>query len=225
MSRTNPVDDWLQKRLVKYERWLEQGRIPFSSKVIPVNQSLETAQTVMPSSQILEYLRQARAIALGDCDCRTHFQRCDGPREVCLFLDQTADQLVQKGKARFVTFEIAAEKLSMANDHGLVHLTLCNPDQYPYAICSCCKCCCHDLQFLLDFGRTGLVARSDFIAVHDSDVCVECGICADRCVFEARSMANGALTYDPGKCYGCGLCITTCPTQAIRMEPNSTPAT
>lgn len=223
MHQSDPMDDWLKKRLDKYDRWLQHGRIPFSSKVIPISRSLEITPAIMPSSQVLEYLHQAGSIALADCACRTHYQRCDNPVDVCLFLDQTADQLVEKGEARVVTIATAAKQLSLANDHGLVHLTLCSPDQYPYAICSCCACCCHDLQFLLEFDRTDLVARSDYVAVHDPESCTDCGICVDRCVFGARAIQDGALAYDPDQCYGCGLCITTCPTQAIRLAPNSAP--
>lgn len=218
MHQPRPMDDWLKKYINKYDRWLEQDRIPFSSKVIPVSRSLDSTPVILPSSKVLEYLSQAHSIALTDCACRIHYRRCDNPTEVCLFLDPTADILAQKGKARLVTVETATAQLELADRHGLVHLALCSPDQYPYAICSCCSCCCHDLQLLLNHERTDLVARSGYVAFHDPDICIGCGVCADRCVFGARITADGTPVFDPGQCYGCGLCVSTCPVEAIRME-------
>ena len=60
-----------------------------------------------------------------------------------------------------------------------------------------------------------LKAGSEYIAVGDEQLCSSCGICADRCVFEARTMENGVVKYNPDKCYGCGLCVTACPNDAI----------
>jgi len=119
--------------------------------------------------------------------------------------------------ARHVDFKEAAESLKLANEHGLIHLTLYNPEQHVYALCSCCECCCHDIYFMKKLGRPDLVAHADYIVAVDKNTCVDCGKCADRCIFDAQVVENSKVIFRQEKCYGCGLCVTTCPTGAIQM--------
>ena len=214
----HPGDDpYLDERLERYDRWLRQGRIPTSSKVIPVGKSLSHLQWVLPTAQVRELLRNARSYALTDCSCRSRYRRCDNPLEVCFLLNDVADLMVQRGEARRVDLPEAEERAALAEKLGLVHLTIYNPEQHVYAICSCCPCCCHDLQFMMRFDRPDMVAHADYIAATDMDQCAHCGLCVERCVFGARIMEGDTLVERLDKCLGCGLCVTTCPTEAITM--------
>ena len=65
---------------------------------------------------------------------RTHYRRCDHPRDVCLLLDAVADAFVAKKKARKVTMQSAIEILKKANQSGLVQLALCRPDHEIFCI-------------------------------------------------------------------------------------------
>ena len=49
-----PTDPYLEERLRRYDRWVAQGRIPVSSRVVPVRESLSTQQWVLPTEQVLE---------------------------------------------------------------------------------------------------------------------------------------------------------------------------
>jgi len=211
-------DTYLEKRLNRYDRWIREGRVPFSSKVIPVRESLASQQWVLPSEQVIEFLRNARCFALANCACRSRYQRCDNPLEVCFFINDAADRYVAEGTARYVSLKEAVTALRQANERGLVHLTIYNPEQYIYAICSCCPCCCHDLQFLRLYGRSDLIAHSEYIAQTDVEACVHCGDCVERCVFGARVWQDGQMRYDADVCYGCGLCVTTCSADAITVQ-------
>jgi len=211
-------DTYLEKRLARYDRWVQEGRVPFSSKVVPVGESLATQQWVVPTEQVVEFLRNARSFALIDCECRTRYQRCDNPVEVCFLINDAADACLAQGIGRPVSLEEAAARLHQANERGLVHLTIYNPGQYVYAVCSCCSCCCHDLQFLKVFGRGDLVAYSEYVAWTDMDACIHCGDCIERCVFESRTWQNERMSYEPDACYGCGLCVTVCPVDATVMQ-------
>ena len=51
-------DDFLQDRLARYDRWYREGKIPFSSRVIPVRESIKAQQWVVPTEQVLELLRE-----------------------------------------------------------------------------------------------------------------------------------------------------------------------
>jgi ferredoxin len=210
-------DEELKKRLNRYDGWVKEGKIPYSSKVIPVQQSLEFLQWVLPTQQVLGILRNSRSFALADCLCRTKSKQCDNPLEVCFFTNDVADKKVEQGMARHVSLQEATEVLKLANEHGLVHLTIYNPEQHVHALCSCCECCCHDIGFMKKLGRPDLVAHADYVAVVDTEACVQCGVCAERCIFGAQSGEPGDVVFDQDKCYGCGLCAQTCEADAIRM--------
>lgn len=217
-------DEYLEERLAKFDRWIKEGKIPSSSKVIPLAESVSGLQWVLPTQQVFEILRNMRTFALANCMCRERYKRCDNPLEICIFTNDTADQQVAEGKARYITLEEAKEKLKLAHEHGLVHLTFYSPNQYIYALCSCCECCCHDLQFMKKYQRPDLIAHADYIAEVDASACVQCGICVERCVFDAQEKKGDAIVFHREKCYGCGVCVTTCPAGAIQMKLRKTPS-
>ncbi len=210
-------DPFLEERLADYDRWLREGGIRFSSRVVPVGEVLEAEPWVVPQEQVIEFLRGARSFALAPCACRSHYRRCNNPLEVCFLLDETADRHVKEGLARRVTLAEAKERLRLADRRGLVHLTIFMPPEKVYAVCSCCPCCCHELQILKRYGRVDLVARSDYVAQTDVAACVGCGACVGRCVFGARRVDENRMHYAETACYGCGLCITACPAGATRL--------
>ncbi len=210
-------DKALEKRMHQYDRWVKDGKIPSSSKVIPVQQSLGGLQWVLPTQQVFEILRNSRSFALAKCLCRTTHKRCDNPLEVCFYTNDVADRKVDKGEARRVSLQEAQQALKLANAHGLVHLTIYNPEQHVFALCSCCECCCHDIEFMKKLGRPDLVAHANYVAVVDTDACDHCGVCTERCVFGAQICESEAVVLYQDKCYGCGLCVSTCASNAIRM--------
>jgi len=212
------MDAFLGERLGKYDHWLREEKISFSSKVVPVRESLEATQWVLPTEQVLKILENVRSIALTNCVCRSHYRRCDGPVDVCLLINDYGDRFVQKGLARHIAYEEAVDVLRSANAEGLVHLSLYRPDHELYALCSCCPCCCHDLQLLKACGRTDLVVHSEYIAVTDMESCIHCGECIDRCFFGARIREGGQMIYNADACYGCGLCVTICPEEATILQ-------
>jgi hypothetical protein len=67
------MDSHLKKYIDKYDKWL---------KVIPVGESLDTVNRILPSQQAEKILKDARLIALLECVCRTRYNRCDKPRHV-----------------------------------------------------------------------------------------------------------------------------------------------
>ncbi len=215
-------DEWLEERLERYDGWIKEGKIPTSSKVIPIREALSAQQWVLPTQQVLEIIRNARSFALAPCGCRPRYKRCDNPVEVCLYLNDVADTMVKDGKARRVSLDEANERLKLANEHGLVHLTFYKPDQFIYALCSCCECCCHDIQFMKKYQRPDLIAHADYVAEVDGDACIQCGACVKRCMFGAQESDGKAVVFHQNKCYGCGLCISTCPANAIKMKLRAT---
>jgi MinD superfamily P-loop ATPase len=48
--------------------------------------------------------------------------------------------------------------------------------------------------------------------------CIDCGICAEKCRFDAISNASGQYTVDAVDCEGCGYCYHLCPENAISLK-------
>ena len=218
MKNNSSIDPFLNERVARYDRWLSKSKISHSSRVVPIHESIDTSQYVLPTERAVEIIRGARSIAVANCECREHYGRCDHPLEVCLLLNEVGDEYVSEGSARSIEEEEAVGILKLANERGLVHLTLYRPDHEIYALCSCCSCCCHELQIVRLYGRKDLMVRSDYTAVTDSEACIDCGRCADRCIFGARVLKNNEMKYDADACMGCGLCVTICPVAASSME-------
>ncbi len=217
MEKEKYADAFLEKRIAKYDEWLGKGRISYASKVIPVSESFTTKQWVLPTEQAMEILVNAKSVAVQNCECRTHYQRCDNPLEVCFLLNDVGDKLVTKRKARHVDLKEAAEILQNANQSGLVHLSLYMPDHEIFALCSCCPCCCHDLQIVRRFDRKDIMVHSEYVAVTGFEDCIHCGECVERCVFDARVFQDEKMAYNNESCVGCGLCVTVCPVGATSM--------
>lgn len=216
--RPRKQDPFLEKYLKQYDKWLDAGEISYASKVVPVRESFDAQQWVISSEQALEILRSAETIALTNCVCRSHYKRCDHPLDVCVLLDEIAAKYVAKQNARYVALKEAEAVLKNANQGGLVHLSFYMPGNKMYAFCSCCDCCCHDLQLMRLYGRSDIIARSEYVVTTDSEACNDCGECIERCFFGARTWQEEKMDYNPEACYGCGLCITVCPEEATELR-------
>ena len=52
-------------------------------------------------------------------------------------------------------------------------------------------------------------------AIIDPELCTSCGLCQEKCRFEAIIEDGEAYRVDPLKCEGCKLCVSLCPAEAI----------
>ncbi|MCP3942842.1 MAG: 4Fe-4S dicluster domain-containing protein [Desulfobacteraceae bacterium] len=218
MKKEKYIDSYLEGYLLKYDKWLNKGQISHSSKVIPVLKSLSAEQWVLPTEQVMKILHNAKSVAVKNCECRVHYKRCDKPLEVCFLLNEVGDRLVAGGKARHVDLKEIGDILIKANESGLVHLGLYMPDHELFALCSCCSCCCHDLQIVKHYERKDLIVRSEYLAFTNFTDCIHCGECIGRCVFGARVFTDEKMEYNAEGCLGCGLCVTSCPVEATSMR-------
>lgn len=187
---------------------------------IPVNAEIGVEHRVYDMSEMKEILLDADRISVHDCGCKTAYDNCDAPRDVCVGINKTADELIADGKtnSKEITVEEAMKVLQRSHEAGLVHMAYSmEGDTKPGLICSCCACCCHTLGSLVRNRLHTQILTSKYIAIDDSEKCTDCGICVDRCAFQSRQMVDGRLAYDDTLCFGCGVCISTCPTNAISL--------
>jgi len=77
-----------------------------------------------------------------------------------------------------------------------------------------------DLNLLLHSEAARTFPFEDtFLAEIDPGLCDGCGVCADRCTFNAIGMEEGVAVVDAMKCEGCGLCEIVCPLAGTESMP------
>lgn len=209
----------MQKRKDWTKEDIREYGAGFSAVVVPINVTFEGKQRILDTTQVEKLLRKARTIAISNCECRIRVRNCDAPLDVCLHIDSAAEDRIEEGAGKAVTLTEALANLRRTNDAGLVHIAVAerggNSLQY---ICSCCPCCCYSIASLKRFGFNDSLVSSEIIAVQHDNSCDDCGLCAERCHFGARTMSHGKLIFGPEKCFGCGLCISSCQSNAISLE-------
>jgi len=208
--------DYTEKELEENAETLEKA------VTIPVNIEIEAEHRVYDLSEMKEILSKADRIVLLDCGCRTDYGNCNAPRDVCMNIGDAAEEALEMKRLnpRLIRLDEALQTLERSHRAGLVHMAYTmKGDEVPTVICSCCSCCCHTLGGLIRFGIATEVLTSRYVAEDDEPKCIRCGVCVDRCTFNARQLEDGDLLYDESQCFGCGLCVTTCPTETIKLVP------
>jgi Na+-translocating ferredoxin:NAD+ oxidoreductase subunit B len=197
---------------------------PSVHRIIPIEKSIPVSIDVMPYEKASTYLDEAKSWGVLNCICRVQQkligQGCDHPVENCLVFSTHPGAFDRRDEIRSLSKEEALEVLAEADREGLVHSTNNAQDGVNY-ICNCCTCSCGVLRGIVEYGNQSSVARSDFYALVDEDLCNACEDCIDRCMFDAIEMDGASAVVDSHTCYGCGLCITSCETSAISLLQKS----
>jgi Pyruvate/2-oxoacid:ferredoxin oxidoreductase delta subunit len=184
--------------------------------------------TVMLLHEVEEMIEASEEIVVQPCDCRKLGENCNRPVETCIWLDDGARQVLDRGHGRRLTKEEAIQLLRKADKKGLMHTADSEwRERGLHAICNCCACDCYPFRAARDLGSKGVWPKSHYIVQHDRDLCNQCGACVKRCNFDAfyhdgsTIEVNGKIkktvAVDLEKCWGCGLCANTCPEGAIEM--------
>jgi Pyruvate/2-oxoacid:ferredoxin oxidoreductase delta subunit len=189
-------------------------------------------------SEVLDWERatacvaEARRVSVTNCYCRHKAKHldagCDYPMESCVSLGVAADYLIRHGFGREISQQEGLELLTAAREAGLVHIAD-NVQQDIAYICSCCSCCCVELQSV----RAGkaIVLPSGFRPAHDAMKCTGCGRCVHACPVQALSLVSRGeesrrllSRIDYERCLGCGVCASVCRHDALKMERRPQPA-
>ncbi len=203
------------------------GHSPSLMRVVPINVKIDAQHQVLTYEDMTKIIDSAKSFQVNDCICRKerslHGKTCSHSLEVCLGLSSSEDAFDDYPRGRVITKDEALNILRTAEEEGLVHSTY-NVQNEQMFVCNCCSCCCGIIRGMKYFNAPYLLAKSNFVALIDQDVCQACGVCAEeRCPMEAISETEGTYRVNPERCIGCGVCTTTCPTEAISLirKPDS----
>jgi formate hydrogenlyase subunit 6/NADH:ubiquinone oxidoreductase subunit I len=164
-------------------------------------------------------------IAVSDCDCRIRAHRCDRPTLNCFEFGKYAEfNLNQSSSLKVVTIEEAiaisdeAEKAGLLKSGGI-------RKENGGVLCHCCDCCCNVMGSTIRHGVAHQLRNpSRYQARVDSESCIGCQKCIDRCFFDAIEMTKvpGSkklkATVNAEKCMGCGLCVIGCEQKALIFD-------
>jgi len=188
-------------------------------RVIPVNSAIKVLHTVAPYNKIRELVRQQDLISVTECICRKEQKllgkECDRPKETCLGFGKFARFYIDNKFGRLITIDEAMKILDLAEESGLV-LSPSNTRELEF-LCCCCSCCCPTLRAAKVVPKSKYVISSYYQAKIDPELCLDCGLCIERCQVEAIKQGDGRSEIRDEKCIGCGLCVSTCPEQAISL--------
>ena len=195
---------------------------PALHRVVPAQDAVKR-EYILPYDKIVPLIERSEYFELRDCVCRKQQElldkrKCDFPLDMCMIFIPVK----RPPGPHSITKEQALDALRRAEEVGLVH-TVANVAEGVYYVCNCCGCCCGILRGITEFGIESSVARANYLAVVDPDVCRGCGVCADRCQINAITLMDGVAVVDESLCIGCGLCSTTCESDAMHLErkPNA----
>ena len=160
----------------------------------------------------------AKTFRVRDCICRAqqdHIGRqCNFPLKLCL----TFSSVERAPRPDDISQKEALTILNRAEEVGLVH-TVSNVVNGIGYVCNCCGCCCAILRGITEWGIENSVAHANYYAVIDSEECLGCGTCIERCQVHAISEQDEVAVVDRERCIGCGLCVTGCPNDVVKLQP------
>lgn len=193
---------------------------PSVHRVVPVGEAVPFDLEIFPHERATELVEQAKSWGVRDCICRVQQRMvgkgCEHEVESCLVFAPVEGAFDQSEINRPISMEEALQLLHDTEEAGLVHTTANHREGHFY-ICNCCTCCCGILRGVTEFDIPTAVARSDFRAVVDAEVCSACEDCQERCQFGALSIPDEVCVVAEARCVGCGVCVIECSTGALSM--------
>ena len=177
---------------------------------------------VASKDELSEIIKKTNKIAVMECICQKGKEHLNKPckqtdmREYCFALNNSAQHVVDLNNGKFVTSDEALIIFKKAQEEGLILQPGNALD--PNFICCCCGCCCDLITNIKKLDRPWELFHSNFIASVDSDLCVGCESCLNRCQMDAIEMVENIAAVNQKLCIGCGNCVVTCSEEAITLK-------
>lgn len=120
-----------------------------------------------------------------------------------------------------LTKEQAMNNLREYELEGAFHCVYIFMEPYIAGICNCDRADCSQMRS--EGPLPMLMARGEYVAKADPQLCNGCRACMKVCQFGALgfSVANKKIFIDQRKCYGCGICRASCAQKALSLVDRS----
>jgi ferredoxin len=188
-------------------------------RTIPIGKSIHAGIEVLPYEQAEVMVRKQKKFLVAPCICRLEHKLkgggCGKLMDACLVFGWGADYYERNGLGRIISLEETLDIIKKAEEDGLV-LQPSNAQEI-VNICCCCGDCCQVLLNLKNYPVPAAVVSSPFVAEADTEICIGCETCQERCQMGALSMEDEKVALNADRCIGCGLCVSTCPSGALRL--------
>ncbi|TFF89639.1 MAG: 4Fe-4S dicluster domain-containing protein [Promethearchaeota archaeon] len=212
-----------------YKRYESSDKGTSLMRVVPVEQSIKYETEILNVEEVHKILEECqKPIVITDCPCRKRTEIL-GKRECkdkfpiedsCFQLGFFGSYFLRRGEGRELTVEEAKKLVDTFAKLGLVFTTENHQNPNHQVLCCCCECCCSIIRGVTRFEdkNENCVAKSNYVSNVDRELCKGCGLCVDRCPFNAIMLKGKKAQVNPDKCYGCGVCSITCPAEAISLH-------
>ena len=198
------------------------------TRIIPINTSVDHQSQISNAEEIHGIIEECQEpIVVTDCPCRNRTdllgdRECKDKypiKETCFQLGPFGHYFVKRGEGKVLSRQEAHQVVNRLAKLGLIFTTENVKVANHVLVCCCCECCCAFLRGMTRFEdkNYNCVAKSNYIAKVNKVLCEGCGLCEERCVFNAVTLIDKISSVNSVKCYGCGACAVTCPTGAIRL--------
>lgn len=222
------VEQKMIARSIKVAKEVPVGGI--MSRIIPARLAIASnpnikPEDILPEEDIHAMLRmkgRQEVIAVSDCDCRVRAQRCHRPIYNCFEFGKYAEfNLNQSSSLKVISVEEAIAISDEAERGGLLKSGGIS-ERNGGVLCHCCDCCCNVMGATIRYGVAHQLRNpSRYRASVDSESCIGCQNCVERCFFDAIEMKKvpGSKKLkafvNEEKCLGCGLCVIACEQKAL----------
>ena len=198
----------------------------YAGFVIPTDGSLGRGVSIMPYESILELVKRAKVGQIWPCSCKSFRPTKDDsiPRATCMLIAEVAsldDSITKYPDTGFLPAEEVIERIRECEEIGLIHQIMCvsSPNgRKMYVLCNCDNKACVPMYIKCRFGIPMVKSSGFIVKAEEMEKCTGCGVCAQRCLFDAITMVDSRPVLDESKCMGCGLCVTTCESKIRKME-------
>jgi ferredoxin len=210
--------------------FMKKGRLPASViRAMEEKAKVEHFGQVLPIEEISDLVSKATSVVRMPCACRWTITRKE--ERCCYAVSYSPDpwykgfDMSYFGKSsdeglETVLADEAIKQMESMEDHGAIHSIWTMMTPFIGAICNCTARDCMALRTLSGIGAQ-TIARAEYVAAVSEELCIGCGLCSERCQFDAigsdTEAGSSIAVIDAEKCYGCGLCRRACEQAAISM--------
>jgi len=203
---------------VKLDKWYVEkytkGAIPRLEEIKKGTRKLIENAYFYTLDETLELIDEIKhELYVVPCNCKSVALKCDKPKNVCILFKNGINSEWDRGWGKPITKEEAKEIVIIANKNGLMHTS-----EAEEAICNCDGCCCYPIRASEIIGTKGIWPERRYDIVWDKKACVDCGVCAKICNFNAFTKYEKTVSFDEAKCWGCTICKEHCPVNAITLK-------